>query len=72
MRIADALARSAVRGLGGALVAAEEDRARARGSTEMASDCVLENTVSFMAHSSLGYREVERWIHFRKPPAGGD
>jgi aminoglycoside 6'-N-acetyltransferase I len=57
-------------GLGGALVAAAEDWARARGCAEMASDCLIENTISFAAHSSLGYREVERLIHFRKPLAG--
>jgi hypothetical protein len=28
--------------------------------------------VSFLAHSSLGYREVERLIHFRKSLAGDD
>jgi hypothetical protein len=37
----------------------------------MASDCLVENTVSFLAHSSLGYCEVERLVHFRKPLAGG-
>jgi aminoglycoside 6'-N-acetyltransferase I len=58
-------------GLGGALVAAAEDWARACGYAEMASDCLLENAVSFRAHSSLGYREVERLIHFRKSLAGG-
>jgi aminoglycoside 6'-N-acetyltransferase I len=57
-------------GLGGALVAAAEDWARARGYAEMASDCLVENTISFTAHSSLGYREVERLIHFRKPLTG--
>jgi aminoglycoside 6'-N-acetyltransferase I len=57
-------------GLGGALVAAAEDWARARGYAEMASDCLVENAVSFMAHSSLGYREVDRLVHFRKSLAG--
>ena len=59
-------------GLGSALVSAAEDWARARGYTEMASDCLVENSVSFMAHSSLGYREVERLVHFRKSLAGDD
>jgi aminoglycoside 6'-N-acetyltransferase I len=58
------------RGLGGALVAAAEDWARARGYSEMASDCLVENAISHAAHSSLGYREVERLIHFRKPLVG--
>jgi aminoglycoside 6'-N-acetyltransferase I len=56
-------------GLGSALVTASENWARSRGYTEMASDCLIENTVSFLAHSSLGYREVERLVHFRKPLA---
>ena len=47
-------------GVGGALVAAAEEWARSRGYAEIASDCLVENAVSFMAHSSLGYREVER------------
>jgi aminoglycoside 6'-N-acetyltransferase I len=57
-------------GVGGALVAAAEDWARSRGYAEMASDCVIDNAVSFTAHSSLGYREVERLIHFHKPLTG--
>jgi aminoglycoside 6'-N-acetyltransferase I len=54
-------------GWGGALVTAAEDWARGRGYAEMASDCVIENVVSFRAHTALGYREVERLVHFRKP-----
>ena len=48
-------------------MAAAEDWARARGYAEMASDCEVENLVSCRAHSALGYREVERLVHFRKP-----
>jgi len=53
-------------GVGGLLVAAAEAWAREQGCTEMASDCLLENQVSLMAHLSLGYEEAERLIHFRK------
>ena len=59
-------------GMGGALVAAAEAWARARGYAEMASDCLVESEVSFLAHSALGYREVERLVHFRKPLADVD
>jgi len=58
-------------GWGGALVAAAEGWARARGYAEMASDCEVENVVSFLAHSALGYREVHRLVHFRKRLTGG-
>ncbi len=58
-------------GWGGALVAAAEDWARARGYAEMGSDCEVENVVSFQAHSALGYREAARLVHFRKPLAPG-
>jgi aminoglycoside 6'-N-acetyltransferase I len=58
-------------GWGGALMAAAEDWARACGYAEMASDCVIENVVSFRAHTALGYRETERLVHFRKPLTRG-
>jgi aminoglycoside 6'-N-acetyltransferase I len=57
-------------GVGGALVAAAEAWARSRGYTEMGSDCVVDNAVSLAAHRSLGYREVDRLIHFCKPLTG--
>jgi len=53
-------------GLGAALVRAGEAWARAQGCTEMASDCLLDNDLSFRAHLALGYAEAERLIHFRK------
>jgi aminoglycoside 6'-N-acetyltransferase I len=58
-------------GVGRALIEAAERHARDNGSTEIASDCVLSNGVSRMAHCSLGYEEVHRSIHFRKPLTGG-
>jgi aminoglycoside 6'-N-acetyltransferase I len=53
-------------GAGSTLVKAGESWARAQGCTEMASDCELENSVSFQAHLALGYEEVIRIIQFRK------
>jgi aminoglycoside 6'-N-acetyltransferase I len=53
-------------GLGGQLVRAAEAWARALGLVEMASDCLLDNEVSLVAHISSGYQEVERLIHFKK------
>jgi aminoglycoside 6'-N-acetyltransferase I len=53
-------------GIGGALVKAAEAWAAARGHTEIASDTLLDNTVSERAHRALGFEEVERAIRFRK------
>jgi aminoglycoside 6'-N-acetyltransferase I len=53
-------------GWGGALVEAAEQWAMAQGCTEMASDCELDNGVSFRAHLALGYEETDRVIQFRK------
>lgn len=52
--------------IGRALVEAAENWAQQRGCREIASDCLLENEVSFRAHLAIGYEEVERAIHFRK------
>jgi aminoglycoside 6'-N-acetyltransferase I len=54
------------RGVGGALIEAAERWAKERGCRQMASDAHLENTVSILAHGSLGYREVGRAVHFAK------
>jgi aminoglycoside 6'-N-acetyltransferase I len=53
-------------GIGGALVKAAEEWAVAHGHTEIASDALLDNTVSEQAHKALGFDEVERAIRFRK------
>lgn len=53
-------------GYGRALLAAAEDWARSRGYTEMASDALLDNVVSFKAHLASGYSEVGRVVQFRK------
>jgi aminoglycoside 6'-N-acetyltransferase I len=53
-------------GWGGELVKAAEQWAIEKGCTEMASDCELDNDISFRAHLALGYEEVDRAIQFRK------
>jgi aminoglycoside 6'-N-acetyltransferase I len=53
-------------GLGGQLVQAAEPWARELGLSAMASDCEIDNIVSFRAHTALGYEEVEQIICFRK------
>ena len=52
--------------MGGKLIDAAENWARAEGFKEIASDTELENLVSLKAHLSMGYEEVERQICFRK------
>jgi aminoglycoside 6'-N-acetyltransferase I len=53
-------------GAGAALVEASENWTRAQGCSEIASDCELDNHVSFQAHQALGYEETIRIIQFRK------
>lgn len=53
-------------GVGKQLVEAAEQWARTRGLKEMASDCLLDNTVSANAHVALGYTIANKLIHFRK------
>ena len=53
-------------GVGGELVRAAEEWARARGRTEIASDALLDNLVSHAAHRALGFEEVERIVCMRK------
>lgn len=53
-------------GVGRALLAAAEDWARARGYSEMASDALIDNTISHRAHERAGYIEVERAVRYRK------
>jgi aminoglycoside 6'-N-acetyltransferase I len=58
-------------GYGRALLTAAETWARSRGYSEMASDALLDNTVSYEAHIRSGYFEVERIVQFRKPLDAG-
>ena len=53
-------------GIGGGLVRAAEEWARARGCMEMGSDTWLDHDVSQRAHQALGYEEVDRCVHYRK------
>jgi aminoglycoside 6'-N-acetyltransferase I len=52
--------------VGRALVAAVERWARQRGLREFASDALLDNHTSHVAHARLGFEEVERIVCFRK------
>jgi aminoglycoside 6'-N-acetyltransferase I len=54
------------RGVGRALVEAAEAWARSKGCRQMASDAYVDNAVSVESHARLGYREVERLVHFVK------
>jgi aminoglycoside 6'-N-acetyltransferase I len=53
-------------GVGRALMAAAERWARAHGYRALASDALLDNTVSHQAHAALGFDEVEKLVVFRK------
>jgi predicted cupin superfamily sugar epimerase/RimJ/RimL family protein N-acetyltransferase len=53
-------------GVGRALIAAAEEWARARGCREFASDALLDNEVSALAHRALGFEETEQIRCFRK------
>lgn len=53
-------------GYGAELVQAAELWARECGCQEMASDCLVDNNISWQAHTALGYQEVEQLVHFRK------
>jgi aminoglycoside 6'-N-acetyltransferase I len=53
-------------GLGRALVAVAEAWARAQGCREFASDALVENTESMLAHRALGFEEVVVIRCFRK------
>jgi GNAT superfamily N-acetyltransferase len=54
------------RGVGRQLVEAVEDWVRSKGCTEMGSDTELGNALSRSIHTSVGYREVEKAVHFAK------
>ncbi len=40
--------------------------AKERGLTELASDALLDNSVSHAAHKAIGFEETERVVYFRK------
>jgi aminoglycoside 6'-N-acetyltransferase I len=53
-------------GVGGALVRAAEEWARAQGCREIASDTWLDADTSIRAHEALGFEVVDRCVNFRK------
>lgn len=48
------------------LVAAVEAWGRAAGCSELASDALVDNTVSHAMHRALGFAETQRVVFFRK------
>lgn len=54
-------------GVGGALMLAAEQWARAQGAREVASDVEIGNGASELAHRALGFEVVDRCVHLRKP-----
>ena len=53
-------------GVGRKLMEAAESWGREGGHSELASDCGIENEVSFLAHTAIGFEETDRIICFRK------
>jgi aminoglycoside 6'-N-acetyltransferase I len=53
-------------GIGTALIHAAEEWARNHGCREMASDVLIDNEPSELAHRALGFEVVDRCIHLRK------
>ncbi len=54
------------KGIGGKLVRAAEDWARAHGCREFASDTWIAAEGSQQAHEALGFEVVDRCVHYRK------
>ena len=54
------------RRVGARLVTAAEEWARSQGCLEMASDAWLDAFNSQRAHEALGYKVVDRCVHYRK------
>ena len=54
------------KGVAGALIAAACEWARRAGCREIASDAVLENSISHVVHRALGFEETERVVFFRR------
>jgi aminoglycoside 6'-N-acetyltransferase I len=54
-------------GVGRALMESAEQWARDAGFAVLASDAVLDNSLSHAAHQALGFEVVERIVVFRKP-----
>jgi aminoglycoside 6'-N-acetyltransferase I len=54
-------------GVGRALMEVAAGWARDQGFLELASDALLDNSLSHAAHQALGFEVVERIVVFRKP-----
>jgi aminoglycoside 6'-N-acetyltransferase I len=54
-------------GIARALFTSAAEWARSRGCRELASDALLENTLSHAVHEKLGFRETERVVYFVRP-----
>jgi len=54
------------RGIAGALLSACEGWAKAKGCSEFASDCQLENAQSLQFHRNAGFEEANRIVCFTK------
>ena len=59
------------KGYGRELLAACEKWAEEKGCSEFASDCEMDNDVSFQFHMNLGFIEANRIICFTKRIGGG-
>ena len=53
-------------GIGGELLYAAENWARAQGCAEMASDTWIDNDLSHRAHEAHGFQVVDRCVNYRK------
>jgi aminoglycoside 6'-N-acetyltransferase I len=54
------------RGIGRALMRAADEWARSQGCVEMASDALIDNLDSQLAHEALGFEVVDRCVHYRR------
>ena len=54
------------KGVARALVAVASEWGRRAGCSELASDAVLENSISHVVHRALGFAETERVVYFRR------
>ncbi len=57
-------------GIAGELIRWAEEWGLAKGCTELASDALIDNTVSHQFHKGVGFREVERVVAFIKEIPG--
>jgi aminoglycoside 6'-N-acetyltransferase I len=53
-------------GIGRKLLLRAEDWARGEGCGEMASDTPIDNELSQLVHETLGYKVVDRCVHYHK------